>query len=257
MSAAVSFSLPGDRLAPFDVGEGRVGALLSHGFSGAPYEMRELGLGLAERGYRVKGVRLAGHAEGDEAFVRSRWPDWWGTVERAYAELASQCDRVVFCGMSMGGLLGLKLAARAPLAALAIYDTPLYLTSAPLLGWRFLPHVLGTPRPSGLSVYDEAAFAALPAPGRPGPGNILSLYALMSQVRGLLPEVSCPLLLVYSRKDKLVPHTNLEYVAKRVGSRDVAKLLLERSGHVATLDSERGKVQATTAEFLARVAPCS
>jgi carboxylesterase len=45
----------------FFPGEG-VSALLVHGLTGTPYEMRYLGERLTARGVRVRGVKLAGHA---------------------------------------------------------------------------------------------------------------------------------------------------------------------------------------------------
>ena len=44
-----------------------VSALLIHGLTGTPYEMRYLGEQLAARGVRVRGVKLAGHAGTPEA----------------------------------------------------------------------------------------------------------------------------------------------------------------------------------------------
>ena len=41
-------------------------ALLVHGLTGTPYEMRYLGERLAAQGIRVRGVRLAGHATAPE-----------------------------------------------------------------------------------------------------------------------------------------------------------------------------------------------
>ena len=58
------WALPEDRLAPFAIGEGRTGILLSHGFTGTPYEMRELAVFLADHGYRVSNVKLTKYSHG-------------------------------------------------------------------------------------------------------------------------------------------------------------------------------------------------
>ena len=48
----------------------RIGCLVTHGFTGAPKEMRWLGEYLHRQGYTVCGMRLAGHATRPADMVR-------------------------------------------------------------------------------------------------------------------------------------------------------------------------------------------
>ncbi len=59
----------------------RIGCLVTHGFTGAPKEMRWMGEYLNRQGYTVCGIRLAGHATRLKDMVRSRWQDWLLSVE--------------------------------------------------------------------------------------------------------------------------------------------------------------------------------
>ncbi len=54
-----------------------VSALLIHGLTGTPYEMRYLGERLAARGVRVRGVMLAGDAGTPEELGAAGYDNWY------------------------------------------------------------------------------------------------------------------------------------------------------------------------------------
>jgi carboxylesterase len=91
-----------------------VGALLIHGFTGTPREMRPLGEALAGAGLTVLGVRLAHHATQPRDMFRSHWRDWYASVLDGYYLLRDQCETVFVMGLSAGGTLALYLAAHRP-----------------------------------------------------------------------------------------------------------------------------------------------
>ena len=62
---------------PFDFPEGDHGVLLIHGFTGSPAHMRLIGEELHQRGFAVRGIRLPGHCENEEAMGRATWQDWF------------------------------------------------------------------------------------------------------------------------------------------------------------------------------------
>jgi carboxylesterase len=253
MSERSSRIVPADRLAPFTVGDGDTGILVVHGFTGTPHDMRDLALALADRGWRVANVLLAGHAAGEAALAQTRWPDWWESLVAAYVALRSHCSRIMVCGFSMGGVLALKLCVHYPVVGAAILAAPVFMRG-PLLPFlpclsrfvRYRPH--GPP-----SVTDPEARARQPDVGRTPLVGLASFVELMADVDELLPEVSSPLLLVYSRRDHIVPFANLAHIAGRVGSRDVESCVLERSDHVLTVDLEHQRVTDAVLSFATRV----
>ena len=95
-----------------DAGDGDVGALLLHGFSGAPTEVRGLGEHLAARGVVVSAPLLPGHGVDHHHLERSNRRAWRQAAHEALQALQARCTRVVVVGQSMGGLLALELAAR-------------------------------------------------------------------------------------------------------------------------------------------------
>ncbi|MDP2995342.1 MAG: alpha/beta fold hydrolase, partial [Anaerolineales bacterium] len=90
----------------------KTGCLVTHGFTGAPKEMRWLGEYLNRQGYTVCSIRLNGHATKPEDMIRSRWQDWLLSVEDGYNLLRSCTDQVFLLGLSMGGVLSLTFASR-------------------------------------------------------------------------------------------------------------------------------------------------
>src|SRR2546425_12707304 len=100
-----AFSLPGSR---------PLGCLLVHGFTGTPEEMRPLGEALAARGFPVYAVRLAGHGTDVADLARTRWTDWFASVEAGVARLRASTERPPGAGMSLGRLPALPPPAPRP-----------------------------------------------------------------------------------------------------------------------------------------------
>ena len=86
----------------FDLGSGRTGALLVHGFTGSPQSMRGLGEFLADKGLRVSGLRLPGHGTTWQDLGTRRSEEWSETVRMGFEKLAAECDEVFLVGLSFG-----------------------------------------------------------------------------------------------------------------------------------------------------------
>lgn len=90
-----------------------VGVLFLHGFTASPAEMRPMAKFMSQlRHWRCAGPLLPGHGTTIEDMQRSGTEAWLATAERAYAELAQQCDRVFLVGLSLGAVLACHVAAR-------------------------------------------------------------------------------------------------------------------------------------------------
>src|SRR5215472_1162569 len=98
-----------DKSEFFFPGEG-VSALLVHGLSGTPYEMRWLGEQLAAVGIRVRGVRLNGHAGSSEDLGASTYDNWYESVVQGLEDLRGHGDPNVVVGLSAGAVLAARLA---------------------------------------------------------------------------------------------------------------------------------------------------
>src|SRR5271155_890263 len=84
-------------------------ALLIHGLTGTPYEMRFLGERLADAGVRVCGVKLAGHAVAAEELGATNNNNWYQSVVDGFERLRQFGDPIVVIGQSAGALLASRL----------------------------------------------------------------------------------------------------------------------------------------------------
>ena len=69
---------------------------------------------LAAAGLTVRLPRLPGHGTRWQDLNDTRWPDWYGEVERAFDDLRGRCRQVFAMGLSMGGTLVTRLAEQRP-----------------------------------------------------------------------------------------------------------------------------------------------
>ena len=233
---------------PFLLPGGERGVLLIHGFTGAPAEMRLLGEYLHGRGFTVLGPRLAGHGSSPAEMAGTRWPHWYGDVEDGYHLLRGLCREVSVVGLSMGGLLALKLAAEHSVDRLAVVNAPIYLLDKrlPLLPFYRLFRNFQRQEKRRLAVNERysVSYDYMPL------SCVVSLLELIGNVDGLLPSIFRPALLIQSRHDRTVRPESVLHIHSRLGSRDKKIVWLERSGHVATIDVEHERLFRYIDSFL-------
>ncbi|MBP2650881.1 MAG: Carboxylesterase [Firmicutes bacterium] len=239
VSGAEPFFLPGEDK----------GVLLVHGFTGSPSEMLLLGEHLNQLGYTVLGPRLCGHGTNVEDMARTNWLHWYGAVEDGYYILKAVTKSVAVVGLSMGGLLALKLAHEYPVSKVAALSAPIFINERrlPLLPiYRlFKKFVLKKRRKLPVDIRYSVNYDATPL------SSLTSLLEFIKHVDKLLPEIKVPALVIQSRREHTVKPESAEYIYSRLGSRHKQLVWLERSGHIVTLDIERNKVFDCVSEFLA------
>ncbi len=181
------------------------------------------------------------------------WDDWSATAEAAYQDLAARCDRVVVAGLSMGGTLTAWLAAAHPEIAGIVVVNPAIDPPAPSFiemlrgilesGTTVMPGV-------GNDIADpdetELAYDGVPI------ASMLSLVERGEELYGRLADISCPVLIMTSPQDHVVPPVSSDVLASKV-SGPVERVSLERSYHVATLDYDRGEIESRAVEFARKV----
>jgi carboxylesterase len=233
-----------------------VGVLLCHGFTGSPRSLRPWAEYLADRGLTVSLPLLPGHGTRWQDMQLTRWQDWYATVDTELRTLREQCAKVFVAGLSMGGSLALRLAARHGDAVSGIVVVnPANRIHGPAA--RALPVVRYLLRTTPGIVNDIAR----PDPPDEGGYNRVPLHAAHSfrrflmRLDGELPQVTQPLLVLHSRTDHVVPPIDAARVLGRVSSTDVTETVLERSYHVATLDYDAERIFADSYAFIARLAP--
>ncbi len=244
---------------PFLFPGSKTGCLLIHGFTGAPKEMRWMGEYLAEQGYSVLGIRLAGHATHPEDMIRSRSNDWIASVEDGYQLLRGLADHVYLIGLSMGGTLSFLMSTQLDVRGVVGISTPYRLPN----DWRlnfveflslFRSYMPKSKSPPGSGWFDqEARKGNVSYPQNPV-RSVGELNKLITRMRAVLPDVKVPVLLIHSKDDQYVLPENLERIYQDlVGVQDKTKFYVTNSGHVVTRDAARSLAFKAVGEFIDRL----
>jgi carboxylesterase len=247
--------------APYFHRGGSVGCLCLHGFTASPHEVLWYAQHLAQQGHTVYAPRLALHGTSPYDLARVRWWDLLNSALDGYHILRQQCDQVFVSGLSMGGVLALLTSVTVEVDGLIVMAAPM------LLGGMFQPKRLRrmklirpytdqTDRGEfARYVQQEQAKRGEPMLGRIRYGlwstaALEQLTLMIEHTLTRLPEVTAPLLLIYSEKDQTVPLASQQVIAQAVRSSELQCVTLKQSGHILTQDIEHPEVFRLATEFI-------
>ena len=178
--------------------EAQSAALLVHGFTGTPWEMRLLGETLADAGIASLAVRLPGHGTSPEDLAKKSWEDWYDAVQEGYSILRKDYLSIYGMGMSTGCLLLLAAARTNQMSGLVLFSPYLRVLHrlAPYAGWLkwFRPYQVKTEEENLQTRYYQR---------RPLAG-IHQINRLIKNVRSQLPHIACPVLAFNGEGDQTV-----------------------------------------------------
>jgi len=86
---------------------------------------------------------------------------------------------------------------------------------------------------------------------------ILELEPMLAAMRGALPKVRVPALLMHSKNDRFIPPDHMQQIYELLGSSDKSMVWVEDSSHVITCDAERTVVFKNVTAFVQRIAASS
>ena len=235
---------------PFVHQGGTDGVLVLHGFTGNPHSMRPLAEAIARAGFTVDLPLLPGHGTSIEDMVPTRWPDYLEGAEAAFSGIVRRCEKVALVGLSMGGTLACRLAESHPEVAGLVLVNPMidppdesfrdvlrgFLDS----GSELVPGIGSDIAKEGAV---EVSYSETPV------AAALSLFEGVDDVAAHLAKISCPVLLLSSRQDHVVPSSSGDLLARSV-SGQLERVWLEHSYHVATLDNDAPEIEERAVAFM-------
>lgn len=176
----------------------KTAALLVHGFTATPWEMRLLANFLADEGIASLAVRLPGHGTSPEDLAGRQWEEWLGAVRDGYQVLNKDFQSIYGMGVSTGCLLLLAMAKAKPLNGLVLFSPYLRVLHelAPYAGWlRWIRpyHVKSTDEGLHEHYYNRRPLA-----------GIHQINRLLKTVRIQLPQIVCPVLAFNGEGDQTV-----------------------------------------------------
>ena len=225
-------------------------ALLVHGFTGTPWEMRPLADFLADAGIASLSVRLPGHGTTPEDLAGRRWQEWLDSVEQGFRILSEEFSSVFGMGMSTGSLLLLALAATERFSGLVLFSPYLRIRHrlAPYAGWvRWLrPYYLKQSREEfQIRYYDRKPVA-----------GIHQINLLIKSLRRRLADVSCPVMAFNGTDDRTIEaKSSLELMGLLNSKVKIHGMYGPDVSHVRTLEGNpcRGSMFAQTAHFVQEI----
>jgi carboxylesterase len=249
---------PGDP-EPFRLGSGDRGVLLIHGFCGTPPEVRGLGEHLAANGFRVHGALLIGCGTTPEDLLATSWTDWIDSAQAQLDELKRECRQVFVAGQSMGGTMGLVLAARNP-------DIVAIATMAALVNlgrWAELQLFLGQhifkwhyPDRNSVDLWDKDAVKQLRSYNKRAMKSLIDLILLYREALREAHDIRLPALILHGNRDQTVPPANAKLIADAIGPTATLRYF-ERSGHAMTVDVDHEEIYKLITDFFVSVGDTS
>jgi carboxylesterase len=248
---------------PFVFDGGEIGALVVHGFTGTPYEVRFLGEQLARAGITARGPLLPGHGTSVADLARTTWRQWAAAIEHELDALAGRYRQIALVGQSLGALLVLELASRrgAQIAAVCALAAPLWLDglAARVARWTAPGHRLAwlrtLPKLGGSDVADRDAKRDNPSYRAIPTRALAELVAFMGVVDAALPRIAAPVLVMHGQRDHTAPVACASHLAARVPHAELA--LYARSCHLLATDVERDAVATAAVAFIRRHTACA
>ncbi len=218
----------------------KIAILLIHDFSASPWETKELGKYLYQKGFNVYGLRLAGHGTTPEDLLDISLDDWHKSIEEGYEITRLLGEKVVFAGLSSGGSLALSFAAEKKCnvyavisisSALFFQDNKIVFSDIAKFFSKYI--VLKLSSKFEPYYYEKRAISA-----------ISKVYIIAKKLQRNLYEITQPVLIIQSKTDQVIKPRSAEYIYDYIDSKNKKLVLLEKGPHalITIENSERTKV---------------
>ena len=220
----------------FNEGKKPYVVLMLHGFTGNTSDVRQLGRYLEKHDIPSYSFNYEGHGEAPEKILKSSPYIWYKQVVDTYDELKKQYDRVFVVGLSIGGVLGLRLTLDREVEALATVCSPMSLktndellenfkTYARMFKSRFEQKDEGEIDKEIDLLSDESVFE--------------DIRSFIMSVRDDLDEIYVPMFIAQGEKDVVIDQGSAKIIYDTVDSDDKNIIYYKDSGHVLTLDKDK------------------
>lgn len=234
---------------PFTFKAGPRAVLLLHAFTGHSADVRMLGRYLQKRGFTSHAPIYRGHGLAPEALLESSPDDWWEDVKNAYLYLKNLgYEEIAVAGLSLGGVLGLKLSSILDPMAVITMATPMYFDNEKRLLRAYLHFSKQYKQLEGKNkglINRELNYIKNQAPRL-----IKQLEPFIKNTKNNLSLVEKPALIIQPVKDQLINPESASYIYNHILSPDKQLLWYERSLHVVTTGVERDRLHEDVYQFL-------
>lgn len=234
---------------PFTFEAGDRVVLLLHGFTGHTADVRMLGRFLEKKGYTSHAPIYRGHGLPPEELLKASPDEWWEDVQNALAHLRKLgYEEIAVCGLSLGGVLGLKLANSEKIKAAIPMCTPMFFDNKTQLT-RGFKH-FATEYKQLEEKADETIEQEVEKLMRDAEPLFGETGAFIQKVKEQIDTIYTPTFVVQARNDEIINTDSAAYIHDNIESDRKEMKWYEESGHVITLDKERDMLHEDIYQFL-------
>lgn len=234
---------------PFTFEAGPRAVLLLHGFTGHSADVRMLGRYLEKKGYTSHAPIYRGHGLPPESLLDVTPDEWWEDVVEAYQHLQSLgYDEIAIAGLSMGGVLGLKLASERQTKGIVTMCTPMFFDNETQLtkGFRQFAEQYKQFEQKESDVIKQEVTDLMAA----SDPLFQKIGQFVKKVNGLVDLVYTPGLVIQSVEDDIINPESADFIYKHLESDEKHISWYENSGHVITVGPEKDKLHEEIFTFL-------
>ncbi|WP_347862441.1 alpha/beta fold hydrolase [Salimicrobium sp. PL1-032A] len=229
--------------------EGNRAVLLLHGFTGNSADVRMMGRFLQKNGYTAHAPIYRGHGKELEALIDVKPEEWWEDVQNALQHLKDQgYEKVAVAGLSLGGVLGLKLAYCENIQGIIPMCAPMFFDNEEQLTQGFQYKAKEFKQLEGKD--EETIKNEINQLLEESKDMFTQLGRFINEVHDHIDEIYTPAFVVQASQDEMINTDSAAYIYETVESDQKDMKWYEHSGHIITMDTEKEQLHEDVLEFL-------
>lgn len=221
----------------FKEASGDRAVLLLHGFTGNTSDVRQLGRYLQKKGLTSYSINYEGHAEHPEKITQSSPFVWYKQAVEAYDFLRSEgCSNIFVAGVSIGGVIALRLAAERDVTGVGTICSPMYMKDPETLYGQFIAYA-----EKYLKMFENKTPEQIEKETKnlEMTGTFDDISTFINLVKGNLEDVNVPLFVAQATHDKVINPDSAKVIYNGAGTDEKEIKWYDKGGHVLTIDESK------------------
>ncbi|UOQ85245.1 alpha/beta hydrolase [Gracilibacillus salinarum] len=222
--------------------------LLLHGFTGHSADVRMLARHLNNEGYTCYAPIYRGHGKSPEDLIKATAEQWWEDVQDAYHYLQAQgYQKIAVAGLSLGGVLGLRLACNNPVQGIVTMCSPMFFDNESQLtiGFRqFAKEFKQLEGKDEVTVQQETEQLL-----DESKDLFKEIEKSITRVKDNIDILYTPTLVAQAKQDEMINPDSANYIYENVESDNKQIKWYENAGHAITFSKAKDQLHEDIAAF--------
>ncbi|CQR46504.1 Carboxylesterase [Paraliobacillus sp. PM-2] len=234
---------------PFTFEEGERAVLLLHGFTGHTADVRILARFLQKKGYTTHAPIYRGHGGSPEDLIHVQASEWWEDVKTAYTHLKELgYKKIAVAGLSLGGVLGLKLSYSEPITGVVPMCAPMFFdhTSQLTKGFQLYARQYKQAEGKDHQTIDTEIKQLLDQSSM----LFQELGETITEVQKHVDQIYTPTFVVQAEDDQMINTDSAHYIYENVECDQKSIKWYQDAGHAITLGQKKDEVHEDIYQFL-------